>query len=368
MQLLFINISLSSPYTRETYRYTPLLALILFPNEWLHPSFGKFLFAACDIFNGIIIYNLLRREMQRPSKRRKVNEKVDRDSGRSNTTSTTRHTEHLATVFSSAYLLNPLVFSISTRGSSESVLSLFVLLTLNFALRDKWDLAAIWLGVSTHWKIYPLIYGVSCLSVIGGIAKREESGFARIITSIVNWRTVRFTAISAGTFFLLGLSCYLVWGYPFLYESYLYHLHRLDHRHNFSPYFYLTYLTYPSIKSVSLPEAQEIPWLGRLIRSPLASFVPQMSLALGAGIVFGRKKEDLVFAWFVQTVSFVLFNKVLLLVVPPLSTSSPTTIAIDAGHTRTNVRGSLDRHASIVACTGISSRISGGKRVLWPLG
>jgi phosphatidylinositol glycan class M len=98
------------------------------------------------------------------------------------------------------------------------------------------------------------------------------------------------------------------WGYPFLYESYLYHLHRLDHRHNFSPYFYLTYLTYPSISD---HPAIASPALWRkLIRSPLASFVPQMGLSLGTGLLFGRRKDDLVFTWFVQTAVFVLFNKV----------------------------------------------------------
>lgn len=98
------------------------------------------------------------------------------------------------------------------------------------------------------------------------------------------------------------------WGYPFLYESYLYHLHRLDHRHNFSPYFYLTYLTYPT-SSVSTTTASLSFW-SRIVRSPLVSFVPQMGLTLGSGLLFGRRKQDLVFTWFVQTVVFVLFNKV----------------------------------------------------------
>ena len=95
------------------------------------------------------------------------------------------------------------------------------------------------------------------------------------------------------------------WGQPFLEESYLYHLHRLDHRHNFSPYFYLVYLTYPSASSV--PETSL--WK-QLLRSPLTSFVPQMILALGTGLLFGRRRDDLVFTWFVQTFVFVVFNKV----------------------------------------------------------
>jgi phosphatidylinositol glycan class M len=96
-------------------------------------------------------------------------------------------------------------------------------------------------------------------------------------------------------------------GYPFLYETYLYHLHRLDHRHNFSPYFYLMYLTYPSLDS---PPALSHPFWRTLLRSPLTSFVPQMTLAIGTGLIFSWRKEDLVFTWFVQSVVFVLFNKV----------------------------------------------------------
>lgn len=85
------------------------------------------------------------------------------------------------------------------------------------------------------------------------------------------------------------------WGEPFLQHTYLYHLTRRDHRHNFSLYFYPTYLAH-SIGGTTI-------W-----RSPLLSFVPQMALSLGTGLFFGR--EDLPFACFVQTTVFVLFNKV----------------------------------------------------------
>ncbi|KIJ16801.1 glycosyltransferase family 50 protein, partial [Paxillus involutus ATCC 200175] len=121
-------------------------------------------------------------------------------------------------------------------------------------------------------------------------------------------RTIRFALLSAGTFFGLGALCYAIWGYPFLYESYIYHTDRLDHRHNFSPYFYLIYLTYPgqdnSFNSFALPL-----WR-RLLRSPLTSLIPQLSLSLGAGLLFGGRTTDLPFAWFVQTYAFVLFNRV----------------------------------------------------------
>lgn len=230
-----------------------------------------------------------------------------------------------ATLLTAIHLFNPMVFAISTRGSSESVLCLFVLCILYFSLKDRWDLAAIFLGLSTHWKIYPFIYGVSCLSVISSDSRRRTSGLAGNVRRLINARTVRFTALSTGTFALLGVVMYAMyvlawpllrsvanrrrrWGYPFVYESYLYHLHRRDHRHNFSPYFYLIYLTYPSKDgSNALPPPTTFE---EIVRSPLISFVPQMGLSLLAGFLFARKKQDLAFAWFVQTFVFVLFNKV----------------------------------------------------------
>lgn len=89
-------------------------------------------------------------------------------------------------------------------------------------------------------------------------------------------------------------------------HTYLYHIHRLDHRHNFSPYFYQFYLSSaPDFASASSSAAS---LLSTLARDPLAAFVPQVGLATAAGFALGSR--DLSLAWFVQTVVFVTFNKV----------------------------------------------------------
>ncbi|KAI0054029.1 glycosyltransferase family 50 protein [Auriscalpium vulgare] len=311
-------INVGDPYTRETYRYTPLLALLLAPNEWVHPSFGKYLFAGCDILAGILMHRLLVSvilpRVPPPSRAKPAGPSPPGSSpsqGATNAISRSRQ----ATVLASVHLLSPFVFSISTRGSSESVLTLFVLLTLSCALRQRWTAAAVLLGISTHWKIYPVIYGVSCVAVLRTEPQlrrpsaRPHSAVAsarQYVETCVNKQTIKFACISAATFLALGAAMYSVWGFPFLHETYLYHLHRLDHRHNFSPYFYLIYLTYPG---VSLP-GTPLPRWHALVRSPLTSFLPQMALALGTGVVFAGTRDDLVFAWFVQTATFVIFNKV----------------------------------------------------------
>lgn len=93
------------------------------------------------------------------------------------------------------------------------------------------------------------------------------------------------------------------WGYPFLYETYLYHIHRLDGAHNFSPYWL-------PIQLAERNPGHEALW-HKIVLSPLVSFVPQMLLALGSGLLFGRKgAEHLPFTWFVQTAIFVTLNKV----------------------------------------------------------
>ena len=115
------------------------------------------------------------------------------------------------------------------------------------------------------------------------------------------------TSASHATNFLFCFVFVASWGYPFIYETYLYHLHRLDHRHNFSPYFYLVYLTHPSIPTAA---TSPLDMWEKLIRSPLTSFLTQLFLSLGSGLLFVRTRQDMILGWFIQTVAFVIFNKV----------------------------------------------------------
>ena len=126
-----------SPYQRATYRYTPILALILSPTVWpgYWFSFGKALFATGDIFTGLLILWILRHSKQ--------------------------FTVGRATKYASIWLLNPMVATISTRGSSEGLLALIIMLMLWAAVRGNSALAGALLGLSVHLKMYPFIYAFS---------------------------------------------------------------------------------------------------------------------------------------------------------------------------------------------------------------
>lgn len=109
-------------------------------------------------------------------------------------------------------------------------------------------------------------------------------------------------------------------GRPFVQETFLYHLSRLDHRHNFSPYFYPYYLAHSPPAAVELLSPS---WFRSLARHPLAAFLPQLVLSIGLGFRYGV--EDLPYAWLVQTFAFVTFNKVCTSQVrrPPAESSPP---------------------------------------------
>ena len=82
---------------------------------------------------------------------------------------------------------------------------------------------------------------------------------------------------------------YYCYGYEYFHETYLYHIIRRDIRHNFSPYFYLTYLS---------PKNYLLSFI---------TFVPQIFNT----IVFSYRLYDrLELCLFAITYSFVTFNKV----------------------------------------------------------
>lgn len=132
-----------SPYDRATYRYTPLLAWLLYPTSWggLWFEFGKVLFAAGDIVTGWLVFKVLRDHHGMNTER--------------------------ATKYASIWLLNPMVANISTRGSSEGLLAVIVLALLWATLQKRVLLAGTLLGLAVHLKIYPFIYAASIFWWLG---------------------------------------------------------------------------------------------------------------------------------------------------------------------------------------------------------
>lgn len=163
---------LGDPYSRSTYRYTPLLALLLTPNSFLFPSFGKLLFATCDLIVAALLYRLMKR--------------------RGTSSRTASNTVALT------WLLNPMIANISTRGSSESVIGALVVSVLSLADQGKWHKAAVMYALSVHFKIFPVVYGSSLL-----IATTTRPTFSLS-------RPLLFGLVSLSTFMTLNVAMYLL--------------------------------------------------------------------------------------------------------------------------------------------------------------
>ncbi|KOS21508.1 GPI mannosyltransferase 1 [Escovopsis weberi] len=273
-----------SPYARETYRYTPLLAWLLLPTASSSSSssphavflfsLGKVVFALADLLAGWLILAVLRRRGIAPRR---------------------------AGGFAAIWLWNPMVAAISTRGSSEGLLGVLTVAMLWAVERRRVGLAGVLTGLAVHFKIYPFIYAPAILwwmdaEHLGKVpAQGQSSGsdsWMHKCMRFVSPERVRFTLISLATFAGLNLLMYRMYGMPFLTHSYLHHITRIDHRHNFSPY------------NVSLYLASAVP-----SSASLYAFVPQLLLAVVL-IPLVLAKKDLATSMLAQTFAFVTFNKV----------------------------------------------------------
>eukprot|EP00088_Acartia_fossae_P013422 TRINITY_DN17034_c0_g1_i1.p1 TRINITY_DN17034_c0_g1~~TRINITY_DN17034_c0_g1_i1.p1 ORF type:complete len:409 (+),score=50.51 TRINITY_DN17034_c0_g1_i1:44-1270(+) len=249
-----------SPYRRLTYRYSPLIAILLTPNIFLTPLFGKILFSCMDILAGYLIYLISRQQ-------------IGGDEG-------------MSKIAALAWLFNPLVMNISTRGSAESLIIVTVLLTIFFYNQKLYILSGIFYGLSIHLKIYPIVY---CLALYNPLT--DKSGVLSLLhLSRPRMRLVLSTVV---TLILLTVTFYNQYGEIFLEEAYFYHFTRKDIRHNFSVYFYMLYLT------VEFDD----------IGLNIMTFLPQLILLLAITHRFHNIYE-LNFCLFCLTVVFVTFNKV----------------------------------------------------------
>ena len=278
-----------SPYLRETYRYTPLLAWLLLPTAWPGVawfSFGKVLFAVADIVTGQLIFLVLRS----PS------------GGRMETGQ--------ALKFASIWLLNPMVATISTRGSSEGLLGVMVVALLWAVYNQRIKLAGALLGLAVHFKIYPFIYGISILWYLEPSQPndsrkiRETPGktpsntpIQQKLLAFITPTRITFLLSSLATFTALNALMYAIYGQPFITHTFLHHLTRIDHRHNFSPYNTLLHLS-----SASPGATDSVPFES-------LAFLPQLGLS-AVFIPVALAKKDLAGAMLAQTFAFVTFNKV----------------------------------------------------------
>lgn len=264
----------SSPYDRATYRYTPLLAWILLPTTWggLWFHFGKALFALSDLIAGWLILTVL--------KKRGMDEKH-------------------ALKYASVWLLNPMVANISTRGSSEGLLCVLVMALMGAFETRQIALSGVLLGLSVHFKIYPFIYGVSMLWILETTSLSGPTNSFQNMLHFFNARRILLLTTSLFTFTSLNILMYKIYGPPFLQHTFLHHFTRIDHRHNFSPYNTLLYLS----------SAQSATSQTHSFSFESMAFIPQLLLSTVL-LPLGLAKHDLPSTMLAQTLAFVTFNKV----------------------------------------------------------
>ncbi|CAJ1342950.1 unnamed protein product [Effrenium voratum] len=240
-----------SPYNGRTallaneatrYRYTPLLAYMLLPNLWVK-AWGKVLFSSLDVVAGVLLTR-----------------------GCLGQSGDIRFRLAL-------WLFNPFCFTISTRGSGESVVVVLVYALLYF-LESNWQLSAVIFGLAVHWRMYPVIY------------------LPALAMHLPFRKLLGFCVVSFMTFASLALVFYLLYGMEFIECAYLHHSKRRDPQHNFSVYFYPTAL-----------------YLEAGIGFDVARFaaLPQLLLCTLLGTC---SAVDLPQTFLLQTLAFVATNKV----------------------------------------------------------
>lgn len=165
-----------SPFLRSTYRYTPLLALMLVPNHFIFYAFGKLLFIGCDILVGWLIYKILGLER-------------------------VKDTSRLLSV--SVWLLNPLTATVSARGNAESFLATLVTASIFFLLQGNLSLAAVAYGTAVHVKIFPVIYSLPILLFLKEKYSTSNQLANKVISVPVNGQGLKFSLVSLAMFSVL---------------------------------------------------------------------------------------------------------------------------------------------------------------------
>lgn len=273
----------NSPYKRHTYRYSPIIAYLMVPNVILYKNFGKILFSIFDVLITVAVKSLVEHQL-RFTKTKEISSKI-------------------SIYCSLCWLYNPLSVGISTRGNADSVSCFFIISSILFLQTDvvegllKYLLSGILLGISIHLRLYPLAFSFPMYLSLGEYKITRNTRIKDgIISLLPNKKQIILSISCVTTLIFITYGLYLLYGYEFLFETYIYHLFRKDTRHNFSVLFYYSYLTmdqlvFDVVKAISQ------------IFEAIILFI--------ISLTFGCNPATLCFALFCQAVVLVAFNSVM---------------------------------------------------------
>lgn len=262
----------SSPYDKFSYRYPPVLAALLVPSHLLSfPAFGKVLFCLVDAGAVFLVFDICKlRSSESKGQQRHIH-------------------------WSWIWALNPLSSVICSRGSADSLVNLVVLSTVQLALRRRVVLSGACLGLAIYLRLYPVIFMPAF--VVHLFCTHSTSALAVV-------KFVLATVVCGSA--CVGLSS-LAYGWQYWDEAVAFHLWRKDHRHNFSPHFYYTYLQKSEAGEVYEGSNRGIV-IVRSLASLLLPFCPQLLLLTAAATSLASRELEM--CLLVQTLVFVAFNKV----------------------------------------------------------
>jgi GPI mannosyltransferase 1 subunit M len=299
-----------SPFKRHTFRYSPLMAVLVLPNVLIDTSVGKLIFALFDLLVAFLIRQIILDEFEF-SKCTVENKliKLDKASNRKQLKrkevtkvriSLPQKFIRIAEVSSYYWLYNPLPMVISTRGNGDSVSCAVVLASLYYLLRpslknSNFFISGLLLGLAIHLRLFPIALS---LAYFLSIASTPLQNAKDILWTVIrpNRQQLLLVAGTLASLSAITLLFYQLYGYQFLYESLLYHLVRKDTRHNYSLFFYLQYLG--SASDVSALEK-------------LFTLVPPILLVTLLSFAFGRNRQTLPLCLFSIALVICTYNSVL---------------------------------------------------------
>jgi phosphatidylinositol glycan class M len=347
-----------SPYSRHTYRYTPFLAAILaaFGNSILVSS--RILFCCADALCGYIIFKLRIASRMRSYY----------SSTRANPSTTSAAVNPVILPSDSLWwLYNPLPINICTRGSAESLVVLLPVLlcvavatwhpSYHYDMLNRRSssisngsnsrsseytaptllqpvLCGILLGAAIHLKIYPIIYTLSFMIYFSrreyascwqnpavlynpNTCNKIKEGMKFLFSYLSLWarRLLRPPSLllfifTFGSFILLTVMAVKLYGVQAWDQGIAYHASRVDHRHNYSMYWYWIYLLRARSKPTIMNTDDTRDRTGNIFGfGSHILFLPQISLLLVSSLVMAPNHLELTL--FCQTFLFVACNKVI---------------------------------------------------------